>query len=358
MLGNRKLIVDTHSEIYTEMKPFSDAIFWNLDFHDFVPQAIYIIGREQFRLHHNRIKSAVQDDEILVIFSNPSEGSETIRWQLLSYGIDELVKQGRILVFSGGNLEVQYPNFQYENFLVKIFAYPENMFAQQRTNEIFLKKQKPYKFLFLNGRHRPWRRYLINHFKSTGSIEGALWTNLDTNAGPLNLLPEKYEVERYRKNLNIQAKGFVKNHLFGKDWGDIRINADAYIDTYFSLVTETVVDYPYSFRTEKIWKPMFMAHPWIAISSYGYYRDLHNLGFKTYHNLIDESFDLIENNQTRLERVRDIVEDLSQQNLQSFLQAAETTSKYNQQHMLELLQTVQSQFPKTFFDFVCQHFHE
>jgi len=358
MLGNRKFIVDTHCELYYELRNWADALCWNLGQHEFVPGAIYIIGREQFRLHHARIRQAVEADNISVIFSNPAEGSETIRWQLFAYGIDELVRLGRIIVISGGDLDPQFPNYQHENFLTKCFGYQENMLAQMRSTEIYTKAHKPYQFLFLNGRHRPWRRYLINHFKSTGLINSALWTNLDTGAGDLQFLPEKYEVDRYQKNLNVSAQGFVKTQLFGNEWGDIYINPDAYIDTYFSLVTETVVDYPYSFRTEKLWKPMFMAHPWIVISSRGYYRDLRNLGFRTYDHLIDESFDLIDSNQDRLDRVRDIVEDLARQNLESFLSAAETVSKYNQQHMFELSRQVQSQFPENFYNFVSKYFNE
>ena len=358
MLANRKFIVDTHCELYHELKHAADALCWDLSQHDFVPGAIYIIGREQFRLHHAKIKSAVESGIISVIFSNPAEGSETIRWQLFSYGIDELVAQGKIIVVSGGDLEPKYQNYLHENFISKCFGYQENIVAQTRTNEIYSKAHKPYQFLFLNGRHRPWRRYLIEHFKKTGLIECALWTNLDTHRGELQFLPAKYEVERYQQNLNVQAQGFVKDKLFGNEWGEVYINPDAYIDTYFSLVTETVVDYPYSFRTEKLWKPMFMAHPWIVISSRGYYRDLRNLGFKTYDHLIDESFDLIDNNQDRLDRVRDIVEDLARQDLESFLSAAEAVSKYNQQHMFELSRRIQSQFPENFYNFVSKYFNE
>jgi hypothetical protein len=61
-------------------------------------------------------------------------------------------------------------------------------------------------------------------------------------------------------------------------------------------VSETVFTYPYSFRTEKIWKPIAIGHPWIAVSNFGYYRDMHELGFKSFGHLIDEKFDLIYNN--------------------------------------------------------------
>jgi hypothetical protein len=112
---------------------------------------------------------------------------------------------------------------------------------------------------------------------------------------------------------------FVKNYLFKNTWGEVYLQAEPYVDTYFSLVTETVFNYPYSFRTEKIWKPIAMAHPFIVVANRGYYKDMRNLGFKTFGHVINESFDLIDNNQDRIERIAAVVEDLCQQDLASFL---------------------------------------
>ena len=140
--------------------------------------------------------------------------------------------------------------------------------------------------------------------------------------------------------------------IFNQTWGEIYIEPEPYIDTYFSVVTETIFDYPHSFRTEKIWKPIAMAHPWIAASNFGYYRDMHNLGFRTFGHLVDESFDLIENNQSRISRIADVVEDLCRQNLSEFLLAAEDTCKYNQQHLQHMRTQVRKEFPERFFQFL------
>lgn len=350
MLGSRKLIVDTHCEIYRELKPWSDDIFWDLEQHNFEASTIYVIGRQQFRTHYAKIKSAAESNQISVIFSNPHEGSETIRWQLFAYGIDELVKQGRILVISGGDLEPGFAHYQHENFISKCFAYQENIQAQQHN--VYAEYNKPWQYLFLNGRARPHRRYLLEQLP----LEQALWTNLDTGNGTLHYLPSEYEVDRYQSQPAAES-GFVKNQLFNNEWGDIYINPRAYTDTYFSVVTETVFDYPYSFRTEKIWKPIFMAHPWIAVANQGYYRDLHNLGFRTYHHLIDETFDNIDNNQDRLQRIRDVIIDLTRQDLSEFLCQAQEVSKYNQQHMLDLSQQISKEFPQPFLEFVNKYFN-
>jgi len=124
------------------------------------------------------------------------------------------------------------------------------------------------------------------------------------------------------------------------------------------VVTETVFDYPYSFRTEKIWKPIAMGHPWIAVANAGYYRDMRRLGFRTFDSAIDESFDTIENNQDRIERIAQVIEDLCSQDLESFLKECYNTCKYNQQHLAEMRVRVREEFPNRFRQFIQQHRHD
>ena len=362
MLGNRKLIVDTHCEIYDFLKSDADDIFWNLQQHvesgKLVNNAIYIIGRRQMELSSRLIRELVEKNSIKVIFSSPSEGSDTMRGHCLKYNIFDLVNNHKILLVAGGDMERNYRYLHYENFLPKIFDYEENILAASRINEIFDKEKKPYKFLFLNGRRRPHRQYLLENFLDSGLLYQSLWSNLDHQCSkiPLHFLPKKYEVDRYRdyldQDLTLDKDLAAKHHLFNKEWGEVYINADACVDSYFSLVTETVFDYPYSFRTEKIWKPIAMGHPWIVAANQGYYRDMHNLGFQTFGHVIDESFDQIENNQDRLNRINQLVEDLCQQDLASFLKECYNVCKYNQQHLAEMRIRVRQEFPEQFHQFV------
>jgi hypothetical protein len=264
---------------------------------------------------------------------------------------------------------------QYESFLPKILDYEENQQATSQSSRIYETRHKPYKFLFLNGRSRPHRKYLLEKFKLDGVLGQSLWTNLENRSGShgqlalwyqgqdlmltatdVKTLPEQYEVDRYCQQVNKTFdSGFVKSDLFNQEWGEIYIEPAPYIDTYFSLVTETVFDYPYSFRTEKIWKPIAMAHPWIAVANAGYYRDMHRLGFKSFGHLIDESFDQIEDSQKRIERISEVVTDLCKQNLDEFLASAQNICKYNQQHLADMRLQVRKEFPERFFQFIARY---
>jgi hypothetical protein len=177
-------------------------------------------------------------------------------------------------------------------------------------------------------------------------------------ASDIHVLPAKYEAEPHRAQLDTQPNSqapSIKWQLFNQTWGDAIIDGEAYRDTYFSLVTETVFNYPYSFRTEKIWKPIAVGHPFIVAANAGFYRDLHRMGFKTFGHVIDESFDLIENNQDRLERIAQVVEDLCQQDLASFLSECYNICKYNQELYAETRHKVPKEFPEQFHNFINQN---
>jgi hypothetical protein len=378
MQKNYKLIVDTFCEVYDLLKPYADGEFWDFGTHDIIPGAVYLISRKEIGKHKERIREIIESNQAHIIFSNPAEGSETLIGQVYLCNLTDLAQAGKMLLLGGGDMDGRWTYLNYASFMPKILDYEENIQAASRSPEIFNKKNKPYKFLFLNGRMRSHRKYLIERFHISNLIQQSLWTALDSREGPSkhikfihknknlmydtrphHYLPKEYEVDRYQSRIDVPTNNnFVKYELFNDTWGEIYLKAEPYIDTYFSLVTETIFEYPHSFRTEKIWKPIVMGHPWICAANYGFYRDLKNEGYRTFGNLIDESFDLIENNQDRIERIAAVVEHLCQQDLPSFLEAAEETCKYNQQRYAEHRVESRTEFPSRFFQFVNKHINE
>lgn len=352
-MRKHKLAVDTTSEIYPLLDQWTDYRFDDLATHTIIPDAVYVIDRTQFIKNRELVISLV--DTVRFVLTNTHEGSDTLQGHIMQMGLTGLIKSGSMLLVGGGDMDSTWPYLCYDSFLPKIFDYEENITAS--NNNIFAKTVKPYKFLFLNGRGRKHRSYLIDRFSNSNLLNLALWTNLDSNIAPIHYLPARYEVERYQPHVGvIPDTHYAKFDLFDNDWGEIYLTPAPYEDTYFSVVTETVFDYPYSFRTEKIWKPIAMAHPWIAVANRGYYRDMHNLGFRTFGHVIDESFDLINNNTERLDRIATVVEDLCNQNLQEFLAACQEVCKYNQQHLAHMRTQVRTEFPNRFFQFINRHF--
>jgi len=365
MLGNRRLVCDTSCEIYSEIKHLADETFW--DFEQYMPQVndIVVLARQTISHYVNQVKQLTKT--CLPVLANPAEGSQTLKQQCQRLGLIDLVRQKRVLLVGGGDMEPELNCMVHDYYAFTATCYESNTKQSARVDEIYQKLHKPYKFLFLNGRTRPHRKYIIELMRDAGLLKHALWTNLDTTSvyhheysthlferpSKIQLLPPEYEVEQFHTGQRDQYQNaFVKHELFDNQWGDVYLRAEPYIDTYFSLVTETVVDYPYTFRTEKIYKPIAMGHPFVAVANRGFYRDLHRAGYQTFGNLIDESFDLIDNNQDRLDRIAQVVEHMCRNNLAEFLVASRAITKYNQQHLAAEGARVLSEFPDRFVNFI------
>jgi len=160
------------------------------------------------------------------------------------------------------------------------------------------------------------------------------------------LLPPEYEIERaVPQQALVPESGFVKHLLFNNTWGDAIVNPRCYSDSWFSVVTETIYDYPHTFRTEKIWKPILMAHPFVVAANPGYLKDLRNAGFQTFHSLIDERYDQIDCPRTRIERIIHTVQGISLMGAAEFWEASRDICKYNQQRLVEYNREQRAQLP-------------
>lgn len=378
MQKHHRLVLDHFSEVFEMLRPFADEKFYDFSQVQAQPGSVYVIGRQQLLDNMLRIRDMCQDSSYVMVFNNSAEGSWTIDSQLHQLKIDPLVREGKMLVISGADITADHRCLTHEHLLIKIMDFDQTREAQQWTDHVFDTKHKPYTFLFLNGRARPHRKYLYERLRRLGLLDRSLYTMLDAKpcvvrrfsyredgidvmATPTELrrLPDEYEVARYREphfGPIVPDRTFLKQELFRNEWGEIYLYHRPYVDTYFSLITETVCsESDISFRTEKIAKPLAMGHPFIVAANRGFYRDLRALGFRTFDTVIDESFDLIDNAQTRMDRLIDIVQDLCNQDLDSFLDACRVICKYNQQHLAEFTHQHRQAFPGRFFHFIESH---
>jgi hypothetical protein len=67
---------------------------------------------------------------------------------------------------------------------------------------------------------------------------------------------------------------------------------DLYLDTYIHLTSETGFSTTDVFFSEKTFRPIINLQPFLSFGNAGCLRDLQELGFKTFHPYIDETYDL------------------------------------------------------------------
>jgi len=96
--------------------------------------------------------------------------------------------------------------------------------------------------------------------------------------------------------------------------------------TWISVVAETLDDERIFFPTEKTGKPMMCNKPFIVLGSKHFLKNLRKIGFKTFHPIIDESYDEID----------DVIE-RTKASFQSFLELQKQDQLMVRLHLKDIL---------------------
>lgn len=169
------------------------------------------------------------------------------------------------------------------------------------------------KFLNLNRRWRLHRPLLVMLLKDAGlldqghvsmapSDDGGNW---ETSLQKLKVHYRNHSAVNEIINRNSDICNIPDLYLDTKDLVTNRaehqssIN-DYYEQTYFSVITETTYHEDVPFLSEKVFKAIAMGHPFILVSAPNTLQYLKELGYKTYHPMIDEKYDTITNHGDRM----------------------------------------------------------
>ena len=103
---------------------------------------------------------------------------------------------------------------------------------------------------------------------------------------------------------SYRARGVKLNYQdsTSDDWQRY-FNPDWYDITNFSMVVESTIQHCNFWHTEKTWKPIAYYHPFILWGPSGILSKLHQQGFQTFDNIIDESYDSEQDNVKRLSMI-------------------------------------------------------
>jgi len=121
-------------------------------------------------------------------------------------------------------------------------------------------------------------------------------------------------------------------------------NKDIYLNTYISIVTESVffqedINFPSGYLSEKIWKPIGHCQPFILAGpskSLEHIRE--RFGYKTFHPYIDESYDMELDDIKRLEMIKIEIDKFSKKSKEEkdqFLNDVKDVCVYNQNLFLK-----------------------
>jgi len=107
------------------------------------------------------------------------------------------------------------------------------------------------------------------------------------------------------------------------------VSHDDFHQTFVSLVTESLSDSNVLFLSEKIWKPIYMGHPFIVLGNPGTLKYLKKLGFQTYDRWWDETYDDEEDLEKRIDKIVFILKRLSEKNHEDLIKVREEMRDIN-----------------------------
>jgi hypothetical protein len=148
---------------------------------------------------------------------------------------------------------------------------------------------------------------LKSNFPIGEGYDDHIWRQtIDCNLIAKFELTEEY-IDTIQATLPLQIDEFVGASEMAGLYGAID---PYYQSSLISIVTETNFQNNDIFNTEKIFKPMVHRHPFILVGPYKTLENLKNMGYKTFSDFWDESYDDIEDPTERLLKIVEICKDI------------------------------------------------
>ena len=210
---------------------------------------------------------------------------------------------------------------------------------------------RPYDFTLLSRTHKWWRATVVVDLHRAGLLDCSQWSYNTVNIGDQEQ-DNPIEIDSFT-NLRTDVYKFLTHapytcdSLSADQHNDHHITENThYTDSYFNIVLETHFDADGSggaFLTEKTFKPIKYAQPFVIVGAPGSLQALRSMGYRTFDHVIDSSYDTIQNNTQRWIAVRSIIEQIKHDPAKYFAQCWDDiihnqqlflSSKYNRLNRL------------------------
>jgi hypothetical protein len=208
---------------------------------------------------------------------------------------------------------------------------------------------RTHRFTVLSRRHQSWRAVVMSWLKFQRVLEQSFWSYNTIDLDPdidINRVLDHCPIRVYPgfPALVRLVPYFLRNAPYACDsFTDEQHNThDLLIEQHFTqsycnLVLETMFDADQSggvFLTEKTFKPIRHAQPFVIFGCAGSLSLLRQLGYRTFDHLIDNSYDDIQDNSNRFKQLTKTMIALNQKNLHPWYESCCDDIKHNQQLFL------------------------
>lgn len=206
----------------------------------------------------------------------------------------------------------------------------------------FYTNPRPYNFTLLSRTHKWWRASVVADLHRNGILDTSLWS-YNTNL-PLNDDPADNPIQVNTLGLDCELKAFIDcgpytcDQLTADQHNDHHITVpEHYTQSYCNIVLETHFDADQSngaFLTEKTFKPIKHAQPFVIAGGPGSLQTLRDLGYRTFDHAIDNSYDLELDNTQRWLKLLEAIKKINNQDMHAWFLSCQDDIKHNQELFL------------------------
>lgn len=224
----------------------------------------------------------------------------------IKFNIDE----SNIIFLTGNKFIHKKINSVYFNGWELLFnKYDKTHLYNRAISQIFSKQHRPYKFICLQRRPKPQRFALLSELYEYKS-QGILTQGIGDDGWEMNVNYERedhFDGMFYSSSKKFKKQNIIKQLPIYYDL-DVSINnpvfednVQKFYDSYLHIVSETFFsnDPAQIFFSEKIFKPVIFMQPFVMFNQYSSLKEFKSMGFETFENYIDETYDNIKNDEER-----------------------------------------------------------
>jgi hypothetical protein len=260
--------------------------------------------------------------KLIVMINEPTGDTVSLKELLLELDDPD------IHFFGDAVLNFDFPRWQNDQswFITARNFYAQDPWAQYLLAMVSTSSLKPKRFDCLLGRTRKHRDIVAGFYKNSKYKDMFYYTYFgdDIQQGSWDIDLDQHKmtsdtINYCGSNVNISAI----------------LPLDIYNQTCYSIVAESSCVNDHSHFTEKVAKPLMCQRPFVVFAGQHYLRNLRSLGFRTFGDVIDESYDLESCHDTRLHLAWQQVEWLCQQDPREILASLQHTLLHNAQHFIQ-----------------------
>lgn len=195
-----------------------------------------------------------------------------------------------------------------------------------------------YEFLALNRTHKWWRATVMTDLLRNGVLDRSLWSyntemttgeHFDDNPIEIDSIPDlRHDLHAFIENGPVYVDG--SDDIAHNDHS--RVNTNLFFATHWSIVLETHFDADQSrgtFLTEKTFKAIKYGHPFVIVGPAGSLAQLRADGYRVFDQVIDNSYDEIEDNTERWNAVRRTIMQIQRQGAAELARLCQADVQHN-----------------------------